>query len=42
MLLFLLWWVCVRTMHLPLEKGDQWFLGSAEKPALIKKQEVFK
>ncbi|WP_428413788.1 cytochrome oxidase putative small subunit CydP [Legionella sp.] len=42
LLLFLLWWVCVRTMHPQLEKGSSWLLGSQEKSVLIKKQEVFK
>ncbi|WP_407659011.1 hypothetical protein [Legionella lytica] len=37
-----MWWVCVRTMHPQLEKNNRWLLGSQEKPAPIKKQEVFK
>jgi hypothetical protein len=28
LLLFLLWWFCVRTMHPKLEKNDAWLLGS--------------
>lgn len=29
-LLFLLWWFCVRTMHPKLEKDDVWLLGSTK------------
>ncbi len=28
LLLFLLWWFCVRTMHPKNEKNDAWLLGS--------------
>ena len=28
LLLFLLWWFCVRTMHPTLEKKDVWLLGA--------------
>lgn len=27
LLLFLLWWFCVRTMHPVLEKKEEWLLG---------------
>jgi len=33
LLLFLLWWFCVRTMHPTLEKSDAWLLGT-KKPAV--------
>ncbi|WP_423202236.1 hypothetical protein [Legionella rowbothamii] len=42
LLLFILWWVCVRTMHPQLEKGSSWLLDTQERPVIIKKQEVFK
>lgn len=29
-LLFLLWWFCVRTMHPTLEKSQDWFLGNSK------------
>lgn len=29
-LLFLLWWVCVRGMHPPLSHGPEWLLGSSK------------
>lgn len=32
LLLFLLWWVCVRAMHPKLEKGDVWLLGPKNQP----------
>lgn len=28
LLLFLLWWFCVRSMHPTLEKKENWLLGS--------------
>ena len=28
LLLFLLWWFCVRAIHPKLEDSDAWFLGS--------------
>lgn len=28
LLLFLLWWFCVRTMHPKLEQSEHWLLGA--------------
>lgn len=31
-LLFLLWWVCVRGMHPVLSSSQEWLLGSKQQP----------
>ena len=33
-LLFLLWWVCVRDMHPVLSKKQEWLLGKSEQPVI--------
>ncbi|WP_392538625.1 cytochrome oxidase putative small subunit CydP [Legionella sp. 227] len=30
LLLFVLWWVCIRTIHPRLEESDMWLLGPQE------------
>lgn len=34
-LLFLLWWFCVRGMHPVLLKGKDWFLGSGTTSSIL-------
>lgn len=33
-LLFLLWWFCVRGMHPDLSKSQEWLLGKSRQPAV--------
>lgn len=35
-LLFLLWWVCVRGMHPVLTSSQEWLLGKSQQPVFSK------
>lgn len=39
-LLFALWWVCVRGMHPVLESSQEWLLGKQKQSVSSKNQEM--